>query len=54
MSLSQNVKPNVTKHEMKHDPEQIQCAIDAVKCGMSYRGAAQMYQLPKSMVQDAV
>ena len=54
MSLSKNVNPNVTKHERKHDPEQIQLAIDAVKRGMSYRGAAQMYQLPKSTVQDAV
>ena len=54
MSLLKNVNPNVTKRERKHDPEQIQLAIDTVKRGMSYRGAAQMYQLPKSMVQDAV
>ena len=54
MSLSKNVNMNVTNHEMKHDPEKIQCAIDTVNCGMSYQGAAQMYQLPKSMVQDAV
>ena len=54
MSLSKNVNPNVTKHERKHDPEQIQLTIDAVKCGMSYRDAAQLYQLPKSTVQDAV
>ena len=33
---SKNVNPNVTKHERRHDPEQIQLAIDAVKRGMSY------------------
>ena len=54
MSLSKNVNLNVTKRERKHDPEQIQHAIDVVKHGMSYRGATQMYQLPKSTVQDAV
>ena len=45
---------NATPRETKHDVQMVQNVVDAVNHGVPIWAAAQMFELPKTMVQDAV